>query len=60
MKKLMIATSMLALALTIVASNNAEAKSKKMSKKAATAECKADPSTSEGAALKDCVKAKRH
>jgi hypothetical protein len=52
------ALSIMALAL-VFATGTAEAKSKKMSKKVAAKECKADPATAEGQSLKDCIKAKR-
>lgn len=60
MKKFIATSALSVIALALVfATGTAEAKGKKMSKKEATKECKADPSTSEGQALKDCVKAKR-
>ncbi|CAN5665076.1 hypothetical protein BH10BDE1_BH10BDE1_15680 [soil metagenome] len=60
MKKFVATSALAMIALALVfTTGTAEAKGKKMSKKVAKKECMADPSTSDGSALKDCIKAKR-
>jgi hypothetical protein len=60
MKKFMAASALSMIALALVfTTGTAEAKGKKMSKKAATKECKAETPDIAGAALKECVSNKR-